>query len=525
MSLPQSLLLTSPKAEESVKKKATRIAHPAYGALGFGLLLLMILLAACSGLRPSTVEEEDPLAALGAMPHYEIEFSLSDDLIFLQGSARVRVPNTSDDPWTHLVFRLYPALPHYGGEFSIQNVTVEGSTAPFVYLEQNTAIRVDLPRALLRGQTTNVYLSWQLRVPHWGADTTGAYRLFGLSQEFLSLPLFYPSLAVYLPGPTAASGRWWLERGTSRGDAAFNYISQFVVTGTLPIDQIPVASGQLITSTVIGEQHIQHRWETELSREFFVHMSNRFQSDSLDAYGTRVTSYWLPEHEEAGRAVLQHTAAALRVYSDWFGSYPYPELRVASAPISFRGMEYPQVFLLGVQLYDRYRDQLEIRAVHEVAHQWWYQLVHNDPVNQPWVDEGLAEYSSRIYYEAVHGPDAADILEYRRWQAVVDGLISREQDAPLAQPVTAFADGRIYEGIVYGKGALFFSAIRRTLGEREFKQFLQNYLADYQYKIITPADMLTALRGVDPEVADVLFNEWIGPLASRPPQSAARQTE
>ena len=127
-------------------------------------------------------------------------------------------------------------------------------------------------------------------------------------------------------------------------------------------------------------------------------------------------------------------------------------------------MEYPQVFLLGVQLYDRYRDQLEIRAVHEVAHQWWYQLVHNDPVNEPWVDEGLAEYSSRIYYEAVHGEDAANILEIRRWQAVVDALISRDEDTALAQSVMAFADGVQYEGIVYGKGALFFSAIRRTLG-------------------------------------------------------------
>ena len=185
-------------------------------------------------------------------------------------------------------------------------------------------------------------------------------------------------------------------------------------------------------------------------------MSNRFQSDSLNAYGTRVTSYWLPGHEEAGRAVLQHTAAALRVYSDWFGPYPYAELRVASAPISFRGMEYPQVFLLGVQLYDRYRDQLEIRAVHEVAHQWWYQLVHNDPVNEPWVDEGLAEYSSRIYYEAVHGEDAANILEIRRWQAVVDALISRDEDAALAQSVMAFADGIQYEGIVYGKGRSLF---------------------------------------------------------------------
>lgn len=525
MSQPHQLFSMPRNEEQSVKKRKGRRVPPAYTAAGLSFLLLMILLAACSGFRTSTAEEEDPLAAFDPMPHYEIEFSLSDDLIFLQGSANVRVPNTSDDPWTHLVFRLYPALPHYNGEFSIQNVTVEGRTVPFTYLEQNTAIRVELPRALLRGQTTDVYLSWQLRIPHWGADTTGAYRLFGYSQEFLSLPLFYPSLAVYIPGPTAASGHWWLERGTSRGDAAFNYISQFVVTGTIPIEQIPVASGQLITSTVIDDQSIQHRWETAPSREFFIHMSTRFQSDSLDAYGTRVTSFWLPEHEEAGRAVLQNTAAALRVYSDWFGPYPYPDLRVASAPISFRGMEYPQVFLLGVQLYDRYRDQLEIRAVHEVAHQWWYQLVHNDPVNQPWVDEGLAEYSSRIYYEAVHGQDAADILEYRRWQAVVDGLVSREQDAPLAQPVTAFADGRLYEGIVYGKGALFFSAIRRTLGERAFKQFLQNYLADNEYKIVTPENMLEALRGVDPEVADVLFTEWIEPEASQPPQSAAPEAE
>ena len=93
----------------------------------------------------------------------------------------------------------------------------------------------------------------------------------------------------------------------------------------------------------------------------------------------------------------------------------------------------------------------------------------------PGLMRGWPNTPGRIYYEAVHGPDAADILEYRRWQAVVDGLISREEDAALAQPVTAFADGRIYEGIVYGKGALFFSAIRRTLGERAFKQFLQNY--------------------------------------------------
>ena len=482
-------------------------------AIGIGLLLLGSLLAACAGLQQSISEEEERPPEFDTMPHYEIEFTLSDDLTVLQGTANIRVPNTSQDPWTYVIFRLYPALDHYGGLISIQNAAVEGNSAPFIYLEQNTAVRVDLPRALLRGQATTIYLGWRLDIPHWSADTEAAYRLFGRSQGIVSLPLFYPSLAVYQQGPTVASGRWWLEKGTSRGDAAFNYTSRFVVSGTVPIDQIPVTSGRLIASTVVNERQVLHQWETEPSREFLLHISNRFQSDSLEAYGTRVTSYWLPEHEEAGRAVLQHTATALRVYSDWFGPYPFPDLRVAVAPLSHRGMEYPQVFLLGVELYDRYRDQLEIRAVHEVAHQWWYQIVHNDPVNQPWLDEGLAEYSSRIYNEAVHGMATADILESRRWQLVVDGLVSRDEDAALNQPVMAFANGAQYEGVVYAKGALFFSAIRHSLGDRAFKQFLRDYLANNQNKIVTPLTLLRELRRINPQVADALFTEWIGPLS------------
>lgn len=495
-------------------------------ACAWGLLLLGLLLGACAGQarnapQPSRAERSQPalkadfwqdtehLPDWEQMPFYDIEISLSEDLAVLQGAAEIRVPNTSPDPWTYLIFRLYPALEQYGGLFSIQSAAVEGKTVPFSYLEQNTAVRVELPRALLSGQKISLYLSWRLDIPQWSEDPTAAYRLFGLSQQMLSLPLFYPSLSVYQPGPTTDSGRWWLEQGTSRGDAAFNYASLFVVSATLPIDQIPVTSGTLVTSTILNPQQAHYRWVTGPSREFLFHSSNRFQFDSLDAYGTRITSYWLPEHEEAGRAALQYTAAALRAYSDWFGPYPFTDLRVAVGPLSFRGMEYPQAFLLGVELYDRYRDQLEIRAVHEVAHQWWYQLVHNDPVNQPWIDEGLSEYSSRIYYEAVHGNTSAEIMESRRWRAVLDGLIGRAEDAPLNQPVMAFANGTQYEGIVYGKAALFFSAVRTSLGERVFRQFLRDFLVKYQFKIVTPEDLLAELRQINPQVADALFAEWV----------------
>jgi hypothetical protein len=495
-------------------------------AIGWAMILLVLLMAVYI-FYPRPEAAVDPLARyrialketsqghldqLGVAPRYEIDVTLNEDLNQLQGAAYILVPNTSPDPWTFVIFRLYPALEHYGGLISIQSAAINGRPISFSYLEKNTAVRVDLPVALLPGQQTTIYLSWRLDIPQWASDTPMAYRLFGHSQQIVSLPLFYPSLAVYERRPTMATGSWWLERGTARGDAAFNLTSLFMVTTTLPSDQVPVTSGSLITSTLLESGQKQYVWTTGPAREFLLHTSDRFQQMSTEAYGTRITSYWLPEHEAAGRAALQYTAASLRIFSDRFGAYPYRDLRVAAAPLNFRGMEYPQAILLGTLLYGQYRNELELRAAHEVAHQWWYQLVHNDPVNLPWLDEGLAEYSTKIYYESMRGQTFANTFQQQRWQAVVDGLKGRSEDAPLNRPVMFYPDGRIYESVVYGKGALFFDTLRQSLGERQFNDFLKAYVKEYSHQIVTPAALLDLLRRYNPQVAESLYRVWIDEL-------------
>ena len=493
------------------------------------LLAALFLLAACGAsaadssadpwarFRPALKPEfQQDLDLADNMPVYDIVATVDADALMLHGAAQIRVPNTSGDPWQKLVLRLYPMLEHYGGDMVVQSALVDGRPAAFVYTNDNTALEVSLDRPLLPGQAVNLALSWRLTIPSW-TDSSSLYRLFGRSQQMLSLTLFYPSLAVYEEGPAIGAGRWWLSEGTERGDAAFNVASLFAVTLTLPSGWVPVTSGTLIASTPISATADQHIFVTGPSREFMLHASPLFQSVSGETYGTRVTSYYLPGGEAAGRAVLKFAQQALAIYSDRFGEYPFTDMRVAPAPIAYRGMEYPQVIFLGVELYTRFRENLEVLTVHEMAHQWWYNIVHNDPVAEPWLDEALAEFSMMMYMENMRGPDDAGVLAARRWQTPLNSLVAKGQDTAVNQPVPDFSDGNQYETVVYGKGALFYDELRAAVGDRRFDRFLQHYVQKHRWGIVDTATWLSELRDLPDPALLRLFEEWINQPRPQPP--------
>ncbi len=488
-----------------------------------GLLLLCALLifgACTSRAAPATdplgiyrlaLKEgnADELETLLGAPTYAISVTVDAENKKLIGAGSVTVHNNSLDPWSHLIFRLYPNLDHYGGDMAVQNVTLNGKPTAFTYQDDATSLRISLPKPLLPGENATVRMNWKLGYPSW-VDDRAVYALFGRSQQMTSLPLFYPSLAVYEAGPSVGSGKWWLDQGTARGDSAFNIASLFHVTATLPSEQMPVVSGTLVQSQTVGGGQTQYTWVTGPSREFLLHMSPVFAAASEEAFGTRVTSYWLPGEEAAGRAALRYAVASLRAFSDLYGDYPFRDMRVAPAPLGYRGMEYPQVILLGVDLYDAMRSNLEVLVSHEMAHQWWYQMVHNDPVNSPWLDEGLAEYSVKLYKEELSGKDEADLLQYQRWQVPFASLQQRGADAQVNQTVESFTNGTQYETIVYGKGALFYDELRNELGDRQFRRFLRSYLNAHRWQIVNDDDFLAALHVLARPDLVKLYREWIG---------------
>ncbi len=497
---------------------------------GLPLLLLgLLLLAACGGDRAEgePVVLDGPLArylpalkesAQGDLdlvrtaPRYTLDVTLDIMSRTLEGMGEVVVTNNSREPWNQMFFRLYPNLRHYGGELTVHGVALDGRPAGFSYEDEGTTLRVVLPHPMLPKDQVTVRLAWSTWWPSW-VDDHAVYALFGKSQQMTSLPLFYPSLAVFEEGASLGSGRWWRSMGTVRGDAAYNPIALFAVTATLPQEQVPVTSGTLVLTSSVSATQTQYVWVTPPSREFLLHMSPAFSSASEEAYGTRVTSYWLPGEDAAGRAALRHAVASLRAFSDFYGPYPARDMRVAPAPLGFRGMEYPQVMLLGVDLYDRMRTNLEFLVAHEMAHQWWYQIVHNDPIEAPWLDEGIAEYSVKLYMEQLSGAARADLLQYQRWEIPLDTLKSRGSEVQVNGAVESFANGNQYETIVYGKGALFYDQLRAELGDRPFLRFLRTYLAGHRYGEVQDADFLAALHVLGKPDLVRLYREWVGERA------------
>ena len=103
---------------------------------------------------------------------------------------------------------------------------------------------------------------------------------------------------------------------------------------------------------------------------------------------------------------------------------------------AFDEIEYPGIVVIARNLYQDPRESefFEFATVHEVSHQWWYGMVGDDQVNQPWVDESLAQYSSLIDFEDVHGASSRPTIVRQIFQDPYNRAKAAGHDSPVNLP-------------------------------------------------------------------------------------------
>lgn len=447
-------------------------------------------------LKHWTAEEE---AAWALFPRYHISATLDLDAMRLTGWEQVRFVNRTTHSLNEIYFRQYPNLPQQGGHLVVHSVKSNGIPLSFEYDVTGTAFMIPCDPPLEPGQVALLELTFSVEIP----DRAGGWVLFGRSQNIISLPDFYPILAVY------DSQGWHVELAPAYADAGFGEAAFYQVAFTAPSELVIASTGVIITQTLQSDGSTTTHIVAGPIREFVIVASPDYEVASTEAYGTTVRSYFLRQDRAAGLVALERAASALRVYSDYFSSYPFSHMSAVEAPLTFRGMEYCTLNLFGVDTYRAHRQELSYLVVHEVAHQWWYNQIGNDPFNAAWLDEGLAEYSAYTYYWKAYGREAAEKLRQTRWIQPYEYAKATGADMILAQSVTEFLSSRAYETMVYAKGALFFDALRRAVGEETYYAILQEYVRRYRFRTVLPEDFFIVAQEVSARDLTPLIVEWI----------------
>ena len=226
------------------------------------------------------------------------------------------------------------------------------------------------------------------------------------------------------------------------------------------------------------------------------------ETASVQVAQVELRAWYLPEHADSAQEMLEAAQVQYEALTDRVGPYPYPQLDLVDAPGAFGGIEYPGLVFIGTLGGTNVIEP----TVHEVAHQWFYGLIGDDQLHEPWLDEGAATYAEVLYYEAAgrSGRATGMLSDLRAW------LRSHpDPTLPVGLGVGEYADQGEYALFVYVKGALFFDALRRELGDAAFTEFLHLYYQTFRYRVADGAafqDLAQDTCGCD---LTSLFDLWV----------------
>lgn len=367
---------------------------------------------------------------------------------------------------------------NYGGE-SVQNV--DGCASWRLSGEDENILQVELNQPIFPDQSTTVTISYTLDIAKVNHRT-------GVTQSTVNLGNFYPILCAY-------STEGFIQHPYySTGDPFVSECANYEVTLSLPPEYTAATSGkEMERKEENGGLTINYTLEN--ARDFAVVISKNFKAETRSVNGCEVTAYYCSDRNISTE--LDAVCESLEYFSSSFGAYAYPTLSIVYTPLNSSGMEYPALAMINSALS---RADTVYTAVHETAHQWWYAMVGSDQVKNAWQDEGLAEYSTLMFFEShpAYGYTRTGVLgsaikAYRGYYSVYNQIFGKS-DTTMNRPLNEYDGEYEYVNIAYNKGLLMFESVRCAMGDKKFLNCLSDYFTANKFKLATPEELIARLN-------------------------------
>ncbi|MET0556647.1 MAG: M1 family aminopeptidase [Vicinamibacteria bacterium] len=277
---------------------------------------------------------------------------------------------------------------------------------------------------------------------------------------------------------------------------------------TLPRGMRSIGSGSLTrTSQGARERHVWRETRPYPSY-LFGFAAGRLRTAEGRAGRTRLVHASAVASPDELERVFADTAAALLFFEERAGvAFPhraYAQLLVAGG----EAQEAAAFSVLGAETMAPVLDGEEDWAVpHELAHQWWGNLVTCASWTDFWLNEGITVFMTAAWKEQRWGRAAYDrelaLARERLAVAAAAGF-----DVPLDFAGT-YPSLRIRRAVQYSKGALFMDRLRRELGDPAFWAALRRYTVEHSGRTVTTADFRRAFERSSGRDLSAAFAGWV----------------
>lgn len=347
-------------------------------------------------------------------------------------------------------------------------------------------LRLVLGKAYNRGET------FALRIEYEGSTLAGqGFGSVVFTTHGSNRPLFFT-----LSEPWFAY-TWWPAKEVNSDKATFE------VAITTPSTMLAPANGSLQRVESLSGSRRRFTWRTEYPmtpyllsvaatdyvtwREFFAHPGGQMPVDF----------FTFPEEDTlANRQGWNRAVTMLGTFGDLFGPYPFLNEKYGIYRFGFGGgMEHQTITGQG-----GYGESL---TAHELAHQWWGDMVTCESWSDIWLNEGFATYAEALWLE--NKPDAAP-------DALKNAMLARRPGSVngtvwIAEPSTV---GRIFNGnFSYRKAGWVLHMLRGIVGRQTFLDILGEYRAQYEYSTANSEAFIQVAEDVAGRPLRFFFDPWL----------------
>jgi ketosteroid isomerase-like protein len=334
----------------------------------------------------------------------------------LTGELNVKATNNTGKNQDKIYFHVYPNQFREGvdllggfwrqiidenskpGTMEVTEVQVNGNDGSFEI--KDTVLEIPLDKWKI-GEEIDLELKFSMVVP----KNNGR---FAYDDNAIWLGNWLPIQAVY------DKRGWVTDPYHSIGDPFYSQVGKYTVKVTVPRNYQFASTGKEEEAVEEQDGSLSYTTSIENVRDFaMVIMDENYQKLSNQVGETTVNTWYLAsDTQDAAKQNHDAGMKSLAYFSNVYGPYPYPEYDIVRTGM-FTAMEFPGLIYLPKTNLDHNESGIG-SVVHETAHQWWYGMVGNDEVRDPWLDEALTTYTTtRFLLEEfpVHG---AGDLEMRK---------------------------------------------------------------------------------------------------------------